>query len=69
MADINHTVKAECKVHKKCLFFRQAKKLPYNCEQRIADWMWAGYMHFLETNDRDATTHHKNMFDVALRFD
>ena len=38
----SHTVKAECKIHKKCCVFKAIAKLPMNSERRIMDWMYAG---------------------------
>jgi hypothetical protein len=62
VGEMNHTVKAECRLHKKCQIFKQAKKLPFNCEQRIMDWFWVGYMRHY--GDKDATAH-KSLFEVA----
>ena len=38
-----HSVKCECKSHKKCVVWRQLKNLPANAEQRLLDWLWLGH--------------------------
>ena len=56
-----HRIKISCSIHRTCVVFKQAKKLPSNGRQRVKDWLVAGLSRF----DGRTADEHKSILNVT----